>query len=309
MTQRLKQQTGEWPGRAGPCVMALLLLAFPAVLPGPLGAQSERGTAALLGTVRAAEDNKALAGATIRVLGLDVQEISSNRGTFKIQQLPPGVHFISAEYLGFKSDTAQVLLSTAATTYVNLTLETDPVPLPSLQVDVQRVLHSPHLAGFYERKDRGLGKFITAEDLAHRSLTMNLRMIPGVRVDQCVQTRDRIVVVPVEAPASGGRSVAAQRFLLEGARGMRLGNCYDLSIGRGYGFDANARCPPEIWIDGHPINSSFSDPLGENPFNRLRAMPRDLIEGVEVYRSPGMAPAMYNRFGGCGVMLVWTRAR
>lgn len=61
-------------------------------------------------------------------------------------------------------------------------------------------------------------------------------------------------------------------------------------------------CTPLIYLDGVPTS------IGDVSLNSIA--PLRVIEGVEVYRSAVEAPQQYARNAqGCGVVLIWTRAR
>jgi hypothetical protein len=271
-------------------------------------------TASLRGVVKSAETGDPVAGARVRLLGVNEERITKGDGTFLIAGLPSGPHRIVTEHLGMSSDTAEVMLTTGTLSVALFTLETDPVQLPELNVEVDRTLGNLRLAGYYERLDRGLGDFITREDLERRDIISNLRRIPGVRVSQCIRTApDRL------ADVSGGpaRDTGGQQDPTQGdlenlpGFGVRAANCWDVEIGR---LRLSQICRPLVFLNGQPIGGSTDETMiqltGDNPMTMIAKIPRDMIEGIEVHRNAATAPPQYHGFGsGCGVVLVWTRGR
>lgn len=241
--------------------------------------EADRGLATLVGTVTSAEDGRPVAGARVRLVGRDEERVTGADGTFVIADLPRGRYRVVTEHLGMGSDTAEVDLRTAPGQAARFTLDTRPIPLPTLDVEIERTFRNARLAGFYARMHRGLGDFVTREDLEARDVVANMRRIPAVRVDQC----------------------------LRGS--LRVPNCWNLEIARGYSIGAGGlgTCPPLIYLDGHLIPESSGD---DNAFTRVQHLPREMLEGLEVYRNPAGAPAQYRAIGdACGIVLVWTRGR
>lgn len=68
----------------------------------------DRGLATLVGTVRAAEDGRPVAGARVRLLERREERVTGSDGAFAITGLPRGRYRVVTEYLGLASDTADV---------------------------------------------------------------------------------------------------------------------------------------------------------------------------------------------------------
>ncbi|MFQ5680431.1 MAG: carboxypeptidase regulatory-like domain-containing protein, partial [Gemmatimonadota bacterium] len=185
-------------------------------------AEPAGGTSTLLGVVRSAETGRPLEGARVSLPGLGVADVTDGHGRYRLPKLPAGRVRLAADYLGFSSDTVVVELKPAGGAYVTLALQTEPIPLPGLEVEVARPL-SPRLVGFYDRMHKGLGNFITKEDLERRDVVSNFRRIPNVRVDQCINP----------------------------ANGLRAGRCWNVQIARGYGLNPSNQCKPVVYLDGH----------------------------------------------------------
>ncbi len=241
----------------------------------------------LRGTVRSAETDEPVPGALVRLLGTEFEQVTGEGGAFAMLGVPRGQYRMITEHLGMVSDTANVDLTEGSLHLALLTLDTRPVPLPALDVEIERAFANPRIAGFYRRMERGLGDFITRENLEARDVLSNFRRLPNVQIAQC---------------ASGG---------------VRVPDCWDIEIARGAFADAlrgGRRCRPLIYIDGHLLSGQAQDASsefpGENPFSQLQRYPRHGIEGIEVYRNPAAAPAQYRMLGdACGIVLVWTGRR
>ena len=119
--------------------------------------------------------------------------------------------------LGFRPDTLRLTgLSAAAS--LEITLRRLAVPLPAVTVAGRREVRGP-LAGFYQRRAQGMGRFFTGEEIDRRNLRRMsdlIRGVPGIQV----------------IPMRGGRS--AFRF-----RGSTV--------------------PPLVWLDGNPMTAAELD--------------------------------------------------
>lgn len=266
--------------------------------------------ATLRGVVKSAESDEPVSGARVRLLGSNVERITGEDGTFVMAGVPVGPHRVVTEYLGAISDTAFVDLGGGTMSVAILTLETRPVQLPALHVEIERT-RNLRLAGFYERMERKMGDFITREDLEARDIVANMRRIQGVRLEECVRRPSGIragALGPARPIERDGMATTAP-----GSR-LRVSGCWEIEIGRRYTSDPDDRCAPLVFLNGHQIGG-LTDPLmagftGENPFSVIERIPRDMIEGIEVHRNAATAPAQYHGYGaGCGVILVWTRGR
>jgi hypothetical protein len=237
---------------------------------------SSDGAARLQGVVRSAETEEPLAGARVTLLGLGLDAVTEEQGTFTIGEVPRGRHRVVTEYLGMASDTITVNLTGDLWNVALFTLQTAPVAVPELHVEVQRTYAHPRIQGFHDRMKRGLGEFIAQEDIGVVDVVWAFRRIPGVTVRQCVRS------------------------------GLRDTGCYTLSIGRGFGL--GGRCgEPLVYLDGHLI-AGAGLPRGD-AISRLNAVLHRL-EGIEVYRNAASAPGRFRRLGdACGIVLAWTRPR
>jgi len=235
----------------------------------------------LRGVVRAAETGEPLAGAVVEVVDTGSRATTNARGDFIFLDIPAGPHFVATTFLGRTSDTAHVEVAPGELRDLAvLTLDADPVALPELQVEIKRWV-SPRLEGFYRRLDRGAGHYITREDLERLDVIANFRRIPGVRLTFITTNL----------------GMATSYYGLRLSRG--IGGCYG---------------PPLMYWNGALITAPSAEgafeQMGMGAFQRLQDFPRDLLEGIEVYRNGATVPGPYRMLGdACGVILVWTRDR
>jgi hypothetical protein len=234
-------------------------------------------SARLQGVVRSAETDEPLPGARVMLPGLGIESISDANGVFSIPEVPLGRHQVVAEYLGMTSGTVTVDMTGDLYNVALFTLQTTPVTVQELHVEVERTYWHPRIQGFHDRMERGLGNYITQEDVAFTDVIWAFRRLPGVRVDQCVT-----------------------------GSGLRDTGCYTLRITRGYGIGRGCS-EPVAFLDGHQISGQGIP--GGDILGRLNAV-RHRLEGIEVYRNPAGAPGRFRRLGdACGIILAWTRAR
>jgi len=133
---------------------------------------------------------------------------------------------------------------------------------------------------FHRRRERGVGQFLTREELEVRQpfrFSDALRMVPGVRVVPMPKNPERPL-----GPGTGKYTVRI--------RGLsnRIGP---------------QGCPPVLYLDGIRMGS-IDDAEDGGP--DMLMFPHD-IEGIEVY-SPATVPAEYGGSdAGCGVIVVWKK--
>jgi TonB family protein len=149
------------------------------------------------------------------------------------------------------------------------------------------------LAGFEERRERGLGRFITRADIerlrpAHTSDI--LRTVPGVTVLTRDNTTGQGPVRPDRRAVLQGREPAPTVFDLTTRARIRL---------RG------ASCAPQFYLDGAR--------LAEFPEVDVDAFIPASIGGIEIYAGGAAIPPQFAAPGTpdggsrCGAIVLWTR--
>lgn len=161
-----------------------------------------------------------IAGAEISLAGSDTRAASDEEGRFLLARVPAGEAAIRVRRLGFTPTSASVTVRDNATAPLAITVTELARELRPVVVRAQRHRkYTGYLAGFYERRDQGFGRFITGDEILKRNpmeLTDMLRMVPGLRVS---------------SPGIGDASVRIR------------GN----------------RCAPLVWIDGMAASAAEYD--------------------------------------------------
>jgi hypothetical protein len=170
--------------RSGYSLAAALLL-----LPVVSGAQSR----ALVGLVRDSS-GRAIPGAEVRARGNVVVAQSDDSGRFHVAQMPEGARGVFVRRLGFAPARVRITPSAGETDSVLVTLAHVVQQLPELTVqEYHDSLSHAVLSGFWERRARGFGKFVTRDDIEQRGsseFVELMRSVPGVSIQNYRGRRD-----------------------------------------------------------------------------------------------------------------------
>lgn len=158
----------------------LALLAVAIIPPSAAGAQGR-----IAGVVRDST-GAGVAGAEITVAGTTVSAESDEAGAFVLAGIPVGAVAVRVRRLGFTPVSIDVVVQSRITKSLTVVLANSAPELTPVVIRAQRHRqYTGYLAGFYERRDRGLGRFITGEEIQSRDpleLTDMLRTLPGITV-------------------------------------------------------------------------------------------------------------------------------
>lgn len=259
---------------------------LPAVLvgalwsPAGLDGQAVQQQAVISGVVVEQEGEAAVAGATVifrtaqgRIRG---RAVTDDEGAFLLHSVPPGRFNLEVQHSAYQDLTSPDWeVGPADSLSVILRVDLEVIPLAPLEV-VSRSTRGAVLEAFRFRMERGLGHFITREEIERRdpiAVSDLLREVPGVRVE------------------GGGRG-----------RGR-------VSIGRAL---QHRPCPVQLFVDGILANREASLPTGgmgglAGPVVDDFVLPND-VEGIEIYRGLAGVPAEFvTPQAECGVVAIWTR--
>lgn len=154
-------------------------------------------TAQLIGQVVSAIDGQAIPGAVVSLLGSGMGAISDSSGNFRIPLTIAGTDTLEVRFVGYESGTVEVYLEPNRVTRLVLLLSPTTVRVAELNVEIERS-ETPNLyTGFYRRKNKGIGHFITPEQIARRQpryTTDMLRSVPGLAVGASRGGRARVTV-------------------------------------------------------------------------------------------------------------------
>lgn len=164
-------------------------------LPTRGGAQTAEEPAHLIVEVEALEDGALLADVQIAVGRAGIGGVTDALGRAVIRDIPPGVHFVTLRVLGFAAEAFAVDFTPGAVMKAEVKLASRPEPaseaeigevaLGEVEVTAERDSRWLARGGFYERRARGLGTFLSRADLDARQpvvLSDALRTVPGVRI-------------------------------------------------------------------------------------------------------------------------------
>lgn len=160
-----------------------LLLATPVVAAAPGAAATRlRGTATVRGRVMG-PDARPMAGARVSVEGTGAEATTDASGQFAIGELPAGTWTVLARRVGSAPDQRVLTIPGGRVTEVSLTLR----PQTELSAVVVRdtVAMGLQRVGFENRKNTGMGHYVTPDEIARRNpqkVTDLLRGLPGVLV-------------------------------------------------------------------------------------------------------------------------------
>lgn len=166
---------------------ALLLLA-----PASLAAQDqeqgeavEDSTATLTGQVVSAMTGGPLESVRVVLKQSGFGAFTDSTGHFTIRNAPPGRDTVRVSLIGFANEQVPLTLKPGHVTRVTLMLSETVLRVEDITVEVRRRDEIGKLSGFWDRERRGLGAFVTPEEVEemnpHHPSAL-LRGIPGVQV-------------------------------------------------------------------------------------------------------------------------------
>ncbi len=151
----------------------------------PAGSSAQDvGTGTISGVIRDSIGTK-IAGAEVFLRGSPLRIETDDRGEFRLGKVPAGELTLAVRRLGFQPDTVKLMVMAGQTVPLEMTIHRLPLQLQPVLVYGRRNL-TGRMAGFYSRKDRGIGHFVTREEIERRNppnVTDMFRMIPGARVE------------------------------------------------------------------------------------------------------------------------------
>ena len=206
---------------------------------------------------------------------------TTDRGAFRVDDIPPGSHRVTVRRLGYGPMDTTIAFRTNQTVDRRIHL-TRVVALDSVSV----VAAHYAIRSFEEHRKVGLGTFWTRGDLAgHEARAMSeiLSQTPGLRIAR--GTGAYAWILSTRKPPSLDNTGVYEPERHELLQGLKP-DCY-----------------ARVYMDGALINPG--DPA--EPFN-VNTLSPNLIEAMEWYASPAETPTRYNRLNSaCGVLVVWTR--
>lgn len=237
---------------------------------GLFGGDEEReggGSAVLLGRVTGADASRPLESARVRIPSAGARAVTDSAGLFLIDGVPPGRRTVEVEYLGYRSRRVSIFLPPGDTVRTSVGMQTDPVPLPDLTVQVEERQRRGRLARFRERRESGTGKYLGPEEIRETpgsSLHRAFRRLPGVEVRKCSS------LVP-----------GCYRIFSDRRPRSRLGG---------------EQCETTYWVDGVRVD-----------LRNVNRIPKSQVAAIEVYSGGNVPSQYGGATSGCAVVLIWSR--
>ena len=204
-------------------VLVMLGAGLMAASPTPVAAQVPAPPATVVGVVRDS-GGQPIAGVEVWLRGSDLYTHTAANGGFRLAGAPPGASRMTVRRMGYEPTTFDIELRSGLVDSLVVSLTTVPTTLAGVSVEEARMTRSKRLLpGFWERKARGFGHYLTREEIEasdSRDFTDILRMTPGVSV-----------------------------VTVNGRRSLRFGR----SMGQ------RGDCPPQYWVDGMRIENGTPD--------------------------------------------------
>ena len=190
------------------------------MLPVRAGAQSAYTT--LVGVVRDTA-GRPIPGVEVRLQGGQYFTRTNDSGGFRVNTLPIGETTIAVRRLGFSPSSTQLTLRSGRIDSLVFALNTLAIGLPGVLVEDEYMARSHRfLAGFWDRRARGFGSFVTRDQIermqAHDFVDL-VRMVPSASL----------------VSVNGRKQVRFKR-------------------------NAGVRdCPPQYWVDGMRVEQATPD--------------------------------------------------
>jgi carboxypeptidase family protein len=262
-------------------------LAWSAALPA-----QEQTTALAVRVVDASD--APVSGARLELVGTRVSGLSGDSGWVRLQGVPVGPALLRVSRIGYMPVETTVQLAAGTPFEADVELARAPVALRGVRGESSPRNPALGTTGFYARKERGFGVFLTEDDIersgAHRTSDL-FRRIAGVRVVYNPSTH-AYKLQSVRYGLSLSQTTAGA-FSGRGGGGGGGGG----GSGEGGGGGGGSVCEMMTVLDGVPVKLDGIDDV------RL-----ENLGGVEVYRGPSEIPAEFNQTGSvCGVVVMWTR--
>lgn len=210
--------------------------------------------------------------------------LTDDQGFFSVEAGSPGRYVVLAAALGYRTARSEYLeLEDDQVQVLQLRLSLRPIPVEGVVVEGtmadEPIVPELLSRGFYERMERGQGEFLTPAQIRNHPATYTPQLFREMTTVELASDRGR------------GTGPWNDRVMIK-----------PIIPGRG---EARS-CEPHLWIDNVLTELMPGEGLDD-------AVPKDEIEGIEVYRAPFGAPLRYLRNfdpeRACGAVVIWTNRR
>lgn len=135
---------------------------------------------ALAGRLVDAGDGSPIEGAAVTLPDMGIDAVTGRDGGFRLADIPAGSHSAEVRHVGYGEQEVSLEAAAHQTTFVEVRVSPVPIALEPMTVLVEVRPQWLEEAGFYERRDRGLGQFITPDDLERQHLKSFSQIIENV---------------------------------------------------------------------------------------------------------------------------------
>ena len=199
---------------------------------------------------------------------------SDSLGRWEFEDVSAGPYRLRARRVGYREATGQLGLSADSLVEVEMRLAAASVVMEPVTVVTRSTRDvSPVLRGFYDRMQRGFGRYITREEIEARHAVYVadvLRHIPNLR-------------------GTAGRMGGSNGGFTHGSSGDR--------------------CTMVFFLDGLQLNQpAIAGRYTQRDFSIDDYVSAEEVEGIEIYRGESDTPAEFvTRWVQCGTVVIWTR--
>ena len=152
-------------------------------------------TGVIAGVVRDSSGAR-LVGAHLLVTGTTLRAISDTAGRFRLVGVPSGGGALLVRRLGYRATSVPLAVERGGTASITVTLAHLPRELDPVLVEAGRQPGVRYLQGFYERRSKGHGYFVTRDQISTRQwsdMTDVLRsFVPAVRISSSRMARNAV---------------------------------------------------------------------------------------------------------------------
>lgn len=159
----------------------------------------------------------ALPNADVRIMSLGRMARTDTAGVFVIPGIRDRVVDLTVRRIGYQVQFVRVSLINGEGDNVRVTMYAEPLRLPQMDIEAPEK-RNPFFVDFDKRRERGIGTYITAEQIARLNTSY---------------------------PSDAFRSLAGMRLIrVNGGTGVRFTSTQGMRNARG------GECQPTIWVDG-----------------------------------------------------------
>lgn len=120
------------------------------------------------GTVSSSKNGRPLADVMVSVKGTGGFHVTDSTGAFAIARVPPGRHTLRLAWHDRVSEDYQIAVRPGLPLELSILLDVGGVDLAPIVVEATSTQWVLSLAGFYSRREKGFGRFVTSEDIERR---------------------------------------------------------------------------------------------------------------------------------------------